>query len=169
MATSDGCPPLDGATRAGASISGLAFSPGRELPGAVPRNGLFVADYSRNCIVVLPDAAEAASRADRDPVQLGRRDAGDADDRPERHLVYGEFGTGDDPSDPLPAAGRVVHGDADRAAPRRCTSTSTAVGLERVRPATITAYDWDFGDGSGHGSRRHDEPHLCRGARSRPG
>src|SRR5205085_1553863 len=51
MASSDGCPPVPPATGASASISGLAFATSSAYPSTY-RNALFVADYSRNCIVV---------------------------------------------------------------------------------------------------------------------
>ena len=42
---------------------------------------------------------------------------------------------------------------------RRSSSTSTPVASSA--PAGIASYDWDFGDGSPHGSRRHDAAHVC--------
>ena len=93
MATSDGCPPLDGATRAGASISGLAFATSTSYP-APYRNGLFVADYSRNCIVVLPDAGSGVPSGTAIPFEHDAVTPVNLTTDPNGNIVYGDFGTG---------------------------------------------------------------------------
>ena len=93
MAASDGCPPLDGATRAGASISGLAFATSASYP-APYRNGLFVADYSRNCIVVLPDAGSGVPSATAIPFEHDAVTPVNLTTDPNGNIVYGDFGTG---------------------------------------------------------------------------
>ena len=93
MATSDGCPPLDGATRAGASISGLAFATSASYP-APYRNGLFVADYSRNCIIVLPDAGSGVPSGTAIPFEHDAVTPVNLTTDPNGNIVYGDFGTG---------------------------------------------------------------------------
>ena len=121
MATSDGCPPLGGATRASASISGLAFATSSSYP-AQYRNGLFVADYSRNCIVVLPAAAGGVPSGTAIPFERDAVAPVTLTTDPNGNIVYGDFTQRHDPPDPLPAADRVVHRHAvvrHRAAARR--------------------------------------------------
>jgi len=150
MATNDGCPPLDGATRAGASISGLAFATSSSYP-APYRNGLFVADYSRNCIVVLPDAGSGVPGGTAIPFEHDAVTPVNLTTDPNGNIVYGDFGTG--------TVHRIRYAAPTAsftATPSNGTAPLTvnfdASASAASDPATITGYDWDFGEGSGHGS-----------------
>jgi len=138
MATSDGC------TTGSASISGLAFATASSYP-ALYRNGLFVADYSRNCIVVLPAGPGGLPSSTAIPFESSAVAPVMLTTDPNGNIVYPDFGTG--------GIHRIRY-QAPVASFTATPSTGSAPllvsfdGTGSSGPATITDYDWDFGDGS---------------------
>ncbi|HEY8438555.1 MAG TPA: PQQ-dependent sugar dehydrogenase [Candidatus Limnocylindrales bacterium] len=148
MATNDGCPPVVPATSAGASTSGLAFYTGTRYP-ATYRGGLFVADYARNCIVVLPDRGDGVPSATAIAFQSGAAAPVMLTPDPRGDLVYVDFNGG------------TIHRIRYHAPVASFTATPGSGdapltvafdGSASTAFAGITGYDWDFGDGSPHGS-----------------
>ena len=90
MAANDGCPPVAPLTKASASVSGLAFYGGSTYPTEF-RHGLFVADYSRNCIVVLPDRGDGVPAGPAIPFMSGAANPVTLATDPNGDIVYGDF------------------------------------------------------------------------------
>ncbi len=147
MASGDGCPPLSGAPSASASISGLAFYTGSAYP-AQYHGALFVADYSRNCIVVLPDSGTGVpspsaipfDSAPQNPVMLTTEPGGD--------LVYVDLNGEIHRLRYQPPVASFSATPSTGAAPL----TVSFDGTGSSAPAGIDTYDWDFGDGTPHDS-----------------
>ena len=148
MATGAGC------TIAGSSTSGVAFSTSPNYPSDY-QGGIFIADYSRNCIVFMPAGAGGLP----DPTLVRPFESGAAQPvslvaAPDGDILYTDF----EASDPTGTAGTIhrlrytpvsaafsatppdggplplhVHFDA---------SASTAA------PGDTLRYTWDYGDGS---------------------
>jgi glucose/arabinose dehydrogenase/PKD repeat protein len=148
MVANDGCPPIAPATRAGASVSGLAFATGTAYPEAF-RGALFVADYSRNCIVVLPDRGDGVpsgtavkfESAAANPVMLVTEPAG--------NILYVDLNGG--------AIHRIRYqppvasfSATPSSGPAPLTVAFDGRGSSAI--AGITSWSWDFGDGSPAGS-----------------
>ena len=103
------------------------------------------------------NSADSAAVSLRQPVAHGREPHTDPNGNSLRRL-RDRHGS----PDPLRRPEGVVHRHAlerDRAADRQLRRPASAA----IDPATITANDWDFGDGSGHGSGVDDEPPYAAG------
>ena len=142
MASADGC------TSGGASISGLAFATSASYPSQY-RNGLFVADYTRNCIVVLPAGGGGVPTSTAIPFAADAEGPVMLVTDPSGNIVYPAFSTGKirriryqppvaafsaTPSSGLPPLEVTFNGGGSSA------------------PAGIVSYAWDFGDDSPAGS-----------------
>ncbi len=144
MASGDGCPPVPPATSAGASVSGLAFAETNSYPDPY-KNALFAADYSRNCIVVLPVDGSGVPTGTAIPFESNAATPVDLTTDPNGNIVYGDFGGGN--------IHRIRY-----SAPIASFTVTPSSGMAPLSvsfdgsgssaPASITAYDWDFGDGS---------------------
>ena len=148
MATGDGCPPVSPAPKASASVSGLAFLTGTAYP-SVYQDALFVADYSRNCIVYLQDRGDGVPVSTATPFHSSAAAPVMLAVDPTGDLVYPDF------------TGGTIHRIRYQAPVARFTATPSSGsaplavsfnGSTSSSPAGITGYDWDFGDGSPHGS-----------------
>jgi glucose/arabinose dehydrogenase/PKD repeat protein len=147
MASGDGCPPTSNPS-ASASVSGLAFAIGADYPA--PYDGaLFVADYARNCIVVLPDRGDGIPSSTAIPFESSAGAPVMLTQDPDGNIAYVDFTDG------------TIHRIRYGAPIARFTATPTSGadpllvqfnGSTSSAPAGIASYDWDFGDGSAHGS-----------------
>ena len=125
----------DGCSKAGSSITGLAFSPANSYPPDY-RGALFFADHTRNCIWTLfPDATGEPDAADRALFVGGASNPVDLEIGPGGDLYYVDFEGG--------AVRRIQYG-----AP---TASATADVTEGAPPLTVRL------DGTGsHGFRSGD-------------
>ncbi len=148
MASGDACPPVSPATSAGASVSGLAFYTGSDYP-AQYQGALFVADYARNCIVVLPDRGDGVPQSTAIPFSSTVENPVMLTKNPDGDLVYVAFTSGE------------IHRFRYQPPVASFTATPSAGtapllvsfnGSASTAPAGVASYDWDFGDGSAHGS-----------------
>ncbi len=148
MVNGDGCPPISPATSAGASVSGLAFYTGTDYP-AQYRGALFVADYARNCIVVLPDRGDGVPQSTAIPFSSSAEGPVMLTANPDGDLMYVAFTSGE------------IHRFRYQPPVASFTVTPTTGSAPLLvnfnagsssAPAGIASYDWDFGDGSSHGS-----------------
>lgn len=143
----------DTCSTGGASISGLAFYAAASYPPAY-RNALFFADYTRNCISVLQAGSDGLPDPSKplpfgtiaNPTQLLVDPSG--------NLLYVDF---DQSSSTAGSIHRI------RYQPPVASFTATPAsgpapltvdfdGSSSTAPAGVASYDWDFGDGSAHGS-----------------
>ncbi len=148
MASGDGCPPVSPATTAGASVSGLAFAKTNSYPDPY-KNALFAADYSRNCIVVLPVDGSGVPTGASIPFESGAATPVTLTTDPSGNIVYGEFGT-------VTGTGAIHR--IRYAAPTASFTATPSSGMAPLSvsfdgsgssgPAAISQYDWDFGDGA---------------------
>ncbi|HEX5825382.1 MAG TPA: PQQ-dependent sugar dehydrogenase [Candidatus Limnocylindrales bacterium] len=148
MATNDGCPPVPPSIAASASVSGLAFYTGTVYPPQF-RNALFVADYSRNCIVVLPNSGNGVPAGPAIPFSSAASNPVMLTTDPDGNLVYADLGTG------------VVPGGIHRIRYQPPVAAFTATPASgpaplvvafdaggSSAPAGIASYAWVFGDGA---------------------
>ena len=153
MAPGDSCPPDDPTMKATASVSGLAFYTAAAYP-AQYRKALFVADYSRNCIVVLPDRGGGIPGGPAIPFMSGAAGPVALTTDPDGNIAYAAFG-----------AGSLNAGSLHRIRYNQPIASFTATPSSGAAPlevdfdasassasAGITGYVWDFGDGSPNGS-----------------
>jgi len=145
--------PGDACGSGGASISGLSFYEGSAYPPAY-RKGLFFVDYTRNCLSLLQAGSDGLPDSTKplafgvipNPTQLLFDPNGD--------LLYVDFDQSSATAGQIhriryqPPVARLTASASGGPAPLHVDfdgSTSTA-------PAGITSYDWDFGDGTAHGT-----------------
>ena len=148
MASNDGCPPVSPAPSAGASVSGLAFYTGTAYPAQF-RGGLFVADYVRNCIVVLPDSGGGVPSSTAMPFSSAAAGPVMLTTDPSGNLVYVSFNAGEIHRIRYqPPVASFTASPSSGPVPLPVSFDGSASSA----PAGVTAYDWDFGDGSAHGS-----------------
>ena len=147
MASGDGCPPTSTPSYS-ASVSGLAFPTGSAYPEPY-RSALFVADYSRNCIVYLANRGDGVPSSTATPFHPSAAAPVMLTTDPNGNLVYVDF------------TGGTIHRIRFQAPVANFTATPSSGaaplfvafnGSSSTSPAGITGYDWDFGDGSAHGS-----------------
>ncbi|HET9613819.1 MAG TPA: PQQ-dependent sugar dehydrogenase [Candidatus Limnocylindrales bacterium] len=147
MATGDGCPPTTNPS-ASASVSGLAFADGAPYPA--PYDGaLFVADYARNCIVILPDRGDGVPSTTAMPFESAAAAPVMLTQDPDGNIAYVDF------------TGGTIHRIRYAAPVAKFTATPSA-GPDPLTvqfdasassaAAGISSYDWDYGDGSAHGT-----------------
>jgi len=147
MASGDGCPPTSTPSYS-ASVSGLAFPTGTAYPEPY-RSALFVADYSRNCIVYLANRGDGVPSSTATPFHPSAAAPVMLTADPNGNLVYVDF------------TGGTIHRIRFQAPVANFTATPSSGaaplfvafnGSSSTSPAGITGYDWDFGDGSAHGN-----------------
>ncbi|HEY7132706.1 MAG TPA: PQQ-dependent sugar dehydrogenase [Candidatus Limnocylindrales bacterium] len=133
----------DGCLSGGASTSGLTFAPNSNYPSQY-RSGLFVADYTRNCIVFLPGGAGGVPTGSVIPFESDAAAPVMLTTDPNGDIVYPDF------------TGGTIHRIRYQAPTASFTATPasgpaplavTFDGSASSGPAPIVRYDWDFGDG----------------------
>jgi len=144
MASGDGCPPVAPATSASASISGLAFYTGSAYPARF-RKALFVADYSRNCIVYLPDGGTGVPAGPAVPFAADAPNPVSLATDPHGDLVYADFLGGGIHRIryQAPVASFTA---SPTSGPAPLTVSFNAAGSSA--PVGIASYAWTFGDGA---------------------
>lgn len=148
MASGDGCPPQPPATRASASVSGLAFYTGSDYPASFS-GALFVADYARNCLVVLPPGAGGVPTAGAIPFSSTAKGPVMLTTDPNGDIVYVAFSSGEIHRFRYgPPIASFTATPSSGTAPLHVTFDGSASSA----PAGIASADWDFGDGSAHGA-----------------